>query len=250
MPELTMSARATNFVRRLRGLSPVEKAVAFVVGDHDNHRGGGSYPSMTTVAEEAGLQNRESASRIVTRLVNYRVILAPQPSRGRRPTVYFFNYDLTNCDSPVTVAQLRTVTPESQLTVTEKKANRDSEAPESLPTVTDRTANRDSPVTRRGLKGKHKGEEEAEGLATAATICSAFRELGYEEPFGDAHFQHIWGEEWNKIHPGDNGGGVDAMERTIRRCQKIGINVPTLFFQVKRKIETAELENRFGRTPL
>jgi hypothetical protein len=63
-----MSVRATNFVRRLRGLSPEEKAVAFVLADHDNHKGDGAYPSMKTVAQEAGLKNRETASRIAKRL--------------------------------------------------------------------------------------------------------------------------------------------------------------------------------------
>ena len=144
-----MSFRATKFVRQLRGLSAVEKAVAFVVADHDNHRGGGANPSMATIAEESGIENRETASRIMARLVAYKVIQAPQPSKGRKPTVYFFNYEIANCDSPVTVADPRTVTRESQLPF----PNRDSEPVKNAPTVTLEGSNRDSPVTGRVLKG-------------------------------------------------------------------------------------------------
>jgi hypothetical protein len=61
----TMSVRATNFVRRLRGLTPSLKTVAFVLADHDDHRGGGSYPSMLTVAQESGFAFRQNASDAV-----------------------------------------------------------------------------------------------------------------------------------------------------------------------------------------
>jgi hypothetical protein len=153
-----MSFRATKFVRQLRGLSAVEKAVAFVVADHDNHKGGGANPSMTTIALESGIENRETASRIMARLVAYKVIQAPQPSKGRKPTVYFFNHEIANCDSLVTVADSRTVTRESQLPF----PNRDSEPAGKAPTVTLEGSNRDSRVTGRVLKGKErKGEAPA-----------------------------------------------------------------------------------------
>jgi hypothetical protein len=153
-----MSVRATNHVRRLRGLSAVEKAVSFVVADHDNHRGSGANPSMATIAEESGIENRETASRVMARLVAYKVIQAPQPSKGRTPTTYFFNYEIANCDSPITVAVPRTVTRESQL----RFPNRDPEPAEKAPTVTLEGSNRDSPVTGRVLKGKErKGEAPA-----------------------------------------------------------------------------------------
>src|SRR6267154_3168443 len=95
-----MSIRATNFVRGLRGLSPVEKSVAFVLADHDNYKGHGSYPSMAVVADESGLRNRETASRVTGRLVGKK-ILVPHETRGR-PTVYHFNYCLQTGDSTVT----------------------------------------------------------------------------------------------------------------------------------------------------
>lgn len=99
-----VSIRATNFVRRLRGLSPEEKAVAFVLADHDNHKGEGSYPSMTTVAIEAGLKNRETASRITKRLAQKKIFVSDEPSKREQgvPTVYRPNYALETCDSPVT----------------------------------------------------------------------------------------------------------------------------------------------------
>jgi len=147
-----MSVRATNFVRALRGLSPSEKAVAFVLADHDNHKGSGTYPSMTTVAEEAGLQNRETASRITQRLVLSKIIgteNGSDGSKGRKSTVYRFNYDLANRDCGVTVENQPTVTPESRF----EKSNRDSTPP---PTVTLQGPNRDSPVTRR-VEGLREG---------------------------------------------------------------------------------------------
>jgi len=146
-----MSIRATNFVRGLRGLSPSEKAVAFVLADHDDHKGGrGSFPSMSTVAQEAGLQDRETASRITKRLADFRIILTDNPSRGRKPTVYRFNFDLSNRDCRVTVENPPTVIPESRF----ESLNRDSSPP---PTVTQEGTNRDSPVTGRVLEGLEGG---------------------------------------------------------------------------------------------
>jgi hypothetical protein len=145
-----VSCRATNFVRRLRGLSPSEKLVAFVLADHDDHKGGGAYPGMSTVAEEAGLHDRETASRITKRLVECRVILTNNPSKGRKPTVYRFNYARANRDCRVTVENPPTVIPESRFA----RSNRDSGPP---PTVTHKGSNRDSPVTGRGLEGLEEG---------------------------------------------------------------------------------------------
>jgi hypothetical protein len=86
--------------------------------------------------------------------------------------------------------------------------------------------------------------------AAAAIIGAAFRELGFTEPFGNLKFQRIWAEEWERIPPDANGGGTDAMERTAQRCKKQGVAVPPIFYKVKRKVEEAEVEHRFGRTPL
>jgi hypothetical protein len=145
-----MSVRATNFVRRLRGLSPEEKAVAFVLADHDSHKGDGSYPSMKTVAMEAGLKNRETASRITKRLVQKKIFLSDEPSKREqgRPTVYRLNYSLETCDSPVTGEHPRTcdspITPPVSEPVT-----RDCKP------VTLEPQTCDSPVTQR-VEGKFK----------------------------------------------------------------------------------------------
>ena len=75
----------------------MEKAVAFiVVGDHDNYKGGGANPSMATIAEESGIENRETASRVMTRLVAYQVLHAPQPSEGQEARSLFFK--LWDCE--------------------------------------------------------------------------------------------------------------------------------------------------------
>jgi hypothetical protein len=107
-----MSFHATKFVRQLRGLSPEEKAVAFVLADHDDHKGNGAYPSMETVAREAGLKRRETASRITARLVRKGIFLpAEPPTREQgRPTVYRPNYAFETCDSPVTGPPTQPVT--------------------------------------------------------------------------------------------------------------------------------------------
>lgn len=159
-----MSIRATNLVRGLRGLSPSEKAVAFVLADHDDHRGGrGSFPSMSTVAEEAGLQDRETASRITKRLADFGIILTDNPSRGRKPTVYRFNFGVFNRDFRVTVENQPTMIRASRLA----SSNRDSSPP---PTVTQNDDNRDSQITGRVLEGKKEG-----GMAHAVISGSAER---------------------------------------------------------------------------
>ena len=146
----SVSIRSTNFVRGLRGLSPSEKAVAFVLADHDDRFGvRGSCPSMSTVAREAGLRNRETASRITKRLLDRGIVGTVNPSGGRKCTVYRFNYDLANRDCRVTVEIPRTVIPQSRL----RPSNRDANPP---PTVTLEGSNRDSPVTRR-VEGKEEG---------------------------------------------------------------------------------------------
>ena len=151
--------------------------MAFVVGDHDNYKGGGANPSMATIAEESGIENRETASRVMTRLVAYQVLHAPQPSKGRKPTVYFLNYGIANCDSPITVAVPRTVTRESQLHF----PNRDSEPTEKPPTVTLDGSNRDSPVTGRVLKGKERKGKERKATASPPSVFEIRRQPVIEE---------------------------------------------------------------------
>jgi hypothetical protein len=101
-----MSVRATNYIRRLRGLNFAEGRSAFVLADHANHKTGEITISMQTLKEECELAFRQTASDIVGRLIKWKVFLAPHPSKGRKPTTLYLNFDLENCDSPITVAPL------------------------------------------------------------------------------------------------------------------------------------------------
>jgi hypothetical protein len=89
------------------------------------------------------------------------------------------------------------------------------------------------------------GCEEEGGESTAA----AFDALGLKEPFGDPRFRAIWSREYRSIVDGDVSF-TDAMERTAKACAASNISVPKLFFDIKRKVEIWELDQRFHRTPL
>ena len=64
-----MSVKGTNYARRIRGLRPTEKLVLFVIADHVNHHTGLCTAGMATIAAEAGLKDRLTASRITGRLL-------------------------------------------------------------------------------------------------------------------------------------------------------------------------------------
>ncbi len=201
-----MSIRATNFVRGLRGLSPTQKAVAFVLADHDDHRGGGCFASMQTVAEEAGLQHRETASRITKEIMDYGIVRADNPSKGRKPTVYRFNYDLANRDVRVTVENPPTVTPESRL----EPSNRDSGL---HPTVTQTGPNRDSPVTRRVLEG-------LEGRCSLLQLSQDQQDPKLQEPVQTrSRIKEAIGKTANSIRlsAATNGGQRAHLEAAIYR---------------------------------
>jgi hypothetical protein len=91
-----MSYLAMNYVLHLEGLTPVEKACAFVLACHQGNKGRGAYIGMTTLAKESGLKNRETASRVARRLVEKGVIFpVGDVSKGgfgpMRTTTYFIN---------------------------------------------------------------------------------------------------------------------------------------------------------------
>ena len=137
-----MSVRPTNFVRRLRGLSPVGKAVAFVMADHADHRTGECYMSMQTLADEAGLQWADTAAKAVKRLVASGMLDTPHGvSRGGRSkagrgktTVYRFTFTV-NCDSGITIEPYTTPTRQSELTPTLQSQLKPS-TPTPTPTLT------------------------------------------------------------------------------------------------------------------
>ena len=99
-----MNIKAFNFVRNLRGLSPQEKSVAAMIASHADYQNCECRASMTTLAAESGLKNRETASRIAKRLeIDYGIIKAVGGhSGGKTPTVYTFTMEV-NRDSTVTV---------------------------------------------------------------------------------------------------------------------------------------------------
>lgn len=111
---------------------------------------------MSTVGDEAGLENRKTASRITKRLVQKGILIPKMPVTKKQgiPTVYQFNYDLETCDPPVTGKPEKPVIPQSHPPVTLPAT------PEAVP-VTLEGQTCDSPVTQRveGLtqeKGKTK----------------------------------------------------------------------------------------------
>lgn len=99
-----MNIKAFNFVRSLRGLSPQEKSVAAMIASHADYQNCECHASMTTLAAESGLKNRETASRISKRLeTDYGIIKAVGGhSGGRMPTVYTFTMEV-NRDCGITV---------------------------------------------------------------------------------------------------------------------------------------------------
>ena len=151
-----MSIRATNFVRRLRGLSPGLKSVAFVLADHDNHKGGGAYPSMATVAEEAGYAFRQNASSAVQELADRKVIKGRQ-SGGGRPTTWYFNYDLVGCGPDIILVPVNRSRRAAVNCSPETAVKDDQPQSPDLPTAVEKAANC-SPVTAgRVLEGVEGG---------------------------------------------------------------------------------------------
>ncbi len=212
---------------------------------------------MTTVAEEAGLADRETASRITGRLSQAEIIHSPNPSKGGKPTTWYFNYDFTlglvNCDSPVTVAPVRTVTPQSQSTVIQQKANRDFGPVENSPTVIQNPSNRDSPVTGRVVRENiRNGKAEAEGDALRAAAAAADGQIrsafqlfdNNDHPFGTLEFQLEWVA--TVATASQHEGNLDeycsdllphVIERAIQNCLRKNISIPRSLYLEKRLAE-------------
>ena len=89
-----MSWELTRFVLSLRNLTPTEKAVAHSLACHAPKHGT-AYPSMHTIALEAGLGSRRAAQMVMRRLESKGVI-SPTSSKGggrKNPTHYRFNIE-------------------------------------------------------------------------------------------------------------------------------------------------------------
>jgi len=87
----------------------------------------------------------------------------------------------------------------------------------------------------------------AASAAAPTAITKAFFALGHE-PFGPPAFQEIWTEDWSQA--GEDPNWTDIMERTIQRCEGVGVTVPGLFYQHKHEIEKGEVRMRYKQTPL
>jgi hypothetical protein len=258
-----MSVRATSFVLNLRGLSPTEKAVALVLAGHDSYKGHGAYPSMSTVAAEAGLKNRETASRITKRLVEKKVVLPDEPSRPEqgRPTVFRFNYDLATRDSRVTGGTPQAcdspARPPVTGPVTWEGPTHDSTAVENADPVTMERETCDSPVTQR-VEGEKKEKENLEGEgggALASSVSSAtspqvllplnpeiekaFRSLRLK-PFGKPEEQELFARFWNRR----NGEGASqTVEAFLVRAKEKGMKLSRAWFQLKSRFTEVEIKN-------
>jgi Helix-turn-helix domain len=86
-----VSWELTKLVLSHTDLDPTERAVAHCLAFHAP-RNGSAYPSMTTIALESGLADRQSAQRVVRRLERKGIVFAVSPKKGGRnnPTRYQF----------------------------------------------------------------------------------------------------------------------------------------------------------------
>ena len=93
-----MSYHVTKHVLELQGLTPAEKSVLHCLAFYAHEDGTQTWPSMTRIANEAGLSCRQSAQRIVRRMENRGILVAETPKSGgrRNPTVYRFNLEYCN----------------------------------------------------------------------------------------------------------------------------------------------------------
>jgi hypothetical protein len=106
-----MSYTVTKFVLDLAGLTPSEKAVAHSLAYHAHADGAESYPSMNTIATEAGLSDRRAAQRVVRRLEKKGVIVAETSKSGGRYKATHYRFDLGYSGPTVALSQTVTATP-------------------------------------------------------------------------------------------------------------------------------------------
>jgi hypothetical protein len=121
--------------------------------------------SMTTLAEESGVKNRETASRIVTRLEAYGIIRAVSHKKGGRGQTTRYQFTFTvNRDSGVTVKgdsnRDSGVTVKKPNTVTRETVNCDSGEGQGSETVT-QNAETVTGESHEGFKVQSKEEKKA-----------------------------------------------------------------------------------------
>jgi hypothetical protein len=117
-----VSVHASAFVRNFKGLTIAEKAVAFALASHANAGANLVWASMTTVAEEAGLKNRQTASEITARLVAKGVLTVHSTTKGgpRNTNTYRIN-----CNSGTAVR--------ADVTATQSRSNCNPKPPQLQP---------------------------------------------------------------------------------------------------------------------
>lgn len=138
-----MSYHATKFVLRLRNLTPTEKAVAHSLAYHAHKDGTESYPSMQTIADEAGIKHRQAAQRIVVRLEEKGVIVPTTEKKGGRSAATHYRLNMQKRNLTVAVSQGQNCNPTVAVSDSE---NCNSDRCE---TATLETENCNSPVARK-----------------------------------------------------------------------------------------------------
>jgi hypothetical protein len=92
-----MSYQTTKFVLERDDLSPSEKAVAHSLAYHADKDGCNSYPSMDTIAREAGFKYRQGAQRVVRRLEKKGLIVAETAKTGGSGVTTIYRFNLKYC---------------------------------------------------------------------------------------------------------------------------------------------------------
>jgi predicted transcriptional regulator len=157
-----MSVWSTKTVRE-RDLPPREKLVAYAAasfapnlkGEEHAEESGEITASMTTIAKACGFKRRETASRIMQRLVEKGVMTVEKKASWQqgRPTVYRVDYTMKACDRAVTGGHRRSS--DQAVTGCAAKAPSTCDFPGIEP-VTYRAPACDSPVTQK-VEREEKG---------------------------------------------------------------------------------------------
>jgi uncharacterized protein YdaU (DUF1376 family) len=76
--------------------------------------------------------------------------------------------------------------------------------------------------------------------------AAAFREIGFDQPFGQSSFQTVWYSQYSTAKSAGEWL-TSAMEKTIQECQRENIRIPPQFYDAKRSVEKFE-QSEFERS--
>jgi hypothetical protein len=176
-----MNIRAAKFVQNLRGLSAVEKSIAYSIAVHADYKNCQANMSMQTLAEESGLKHRQAASQIVSRLLEYGIIhTIGSRSGGRKPSTYQFTFAV-NRDCGITIKDEESNRNwEQTVEDYQPQPNRNSRIvqPQSEPSP---TAIKNAPTVRRSGHEGFKETEGREGEKETATAARSLNPSGVDE---------------------------------------------------------------------